>query len=61
MLIKHIFLTENVGTNPGLAALWDDEKQRRRDNGECSQVESDISQGIGGPYTSSSLPSLAFH
>ncbi|XP_059153946.1 uncharacterized protein LOC131939568 isoform X2 [Physella acuta] len=37
-------LSKNVGTNPGLAALWEDERQRRRDNGECSQVEPDTSQ-----------------
>ncbi|ESO87295.1 hypothetical protein LOTGIDRAFT_107463 [Lottia gigantea] len=36
----------NIGTNPGLAALWEDERQRRRDRGEDSQLEPQDSQGI---------------
>lgn len=35
----------NVGTNPGLAALWEDEKQRRRNLGESSQITPPDSQG----------------
>ncbi|CAL1531881.1 unnamed protein product, partial [Lymnaea stagnalis] len=38
-------LLNNVGTNPGLAALWEDERQRRRNAGESSQVEPENSQG----------------
>jgi len=37
--------TANVGGNPGLAALWEDEKQRRRDKGESSQITPQESQG----------------
>lgn len=35
----------NIGTNPGLAALWEDEKQRRRNLGESSQITPPDSQG----------------
>lgn len=43
----------NVGTNPGLAALWEDEKQRRRDRGESSQITPPESQGTPYLYNSS--------
>ena len=36
---------ENVGGNPGLVALWEEEKQRRRLNNEPSQIEKPESQG----------------
>ena len=36
----------NVGANPGLAALWDDERQRRRDAGESFHGDDDNSQGL---------------
>ena len=29
-----MFVLANVGANPGLAALWEDERQRRRERGE---------------------------
>lgn len=29
----------NIGVNPGIAALWADEMQRRRNKGETSQIE----------------------
>ncbi|XP_072356139.1 DNA polymerase zeta catalytic subunit [Scyliorhinus torazame] len=36
-----------VGRNPGLQAIWDDEKQRRRENNMSSQIESPDSQDRG--------------
>ena len=36
----------NMGCNPGLAALWEDERQRRRDAGCDSQLEAGYSQGL---------------
>ena len=38
-------LETSRGGNPGLAALWEDEKQRRRDAGEDSQIEQEPEQG----------------
>jgi DNA polymerase zeta len=35
----------STGTNPGLMALWDDEKERRREKGQSSQIENPQSQG----------------
>lgn len=34
-----------IGRNPGLQAIWEDEKQRRRENNQDSQVETPDSQG----------------
>ena len=36
---------DNMGSNPGLAALWEDERQRRRDVGQASQIGPQESQG----------------
>ncbi|XP_048452642.1 DNA polymerase zeta catalytic subunit [Rhincodon typus] len=36
-----------IGRNPGLQAIWDDEKQRRRENNMSSQIESPDSQDRG--------------
>ncbi|XP_067883474.1 DNA polymerase zeta catalytic subunit isoform X2 [Heterodontus francisci] len=36
-----------IGRNPGLQAIWDDEKQRRRENNMSSQIESADSQDRG--------------
>lgn len=35
----------NIGTNPGLAALWEDERQRQRERGEDSQITPPDSPG----------------
>ncbi|XP_037541983.1 DNA polymerase zeta catalytic subunit-like [Nematolebias whitei] len=35
-----------TGRNPGLQAIWEDEKQRRRENNQTSQIEAPESQGI---------------
>ncbi len=35
----------NVGANPGLAAIWEDERQRQRNRGESSQLTPPDSQG----------------
>lgn len=41
----YIYITANIGTNPGLAALWDDERQRQRERGEDSQITPPDSPG----------------
>lgn len=35
----------NIGANPGLAVLWEDERQRRRDRGESEDITPPDSQG----------------
>ncbi|GFS12492.1 DNA polymerase zeta catalytic subunit-like [Elysia marginata] len=37
-------LTNSIGANPGLASLWEDERQRCRGAGESSQIEPEPSQ-----------------
>lgn len=34
-----------IGRNPGLQAIWEDEKQRRREKCESSQIKTPDSQG----------------
>lgn len=36
---------DQIGRNPGLQAIWEDEKQRRRERNQASQVEIPESQG----------------
>nr|XP_006811588.1 PREDICTED: DNA polymerase zeta catalytic subunit-like [Saccoglossus kowalevskii] len=36
-------ILSNIGTNPGLASIWEDEKQRRREKGESSQIPTPLS------------------
>jgi len=35
----------NIGKNPGLAAIWEDEQQRRREANESSQISAPPTQG----------------
>ena len=36
---------DQIGRNPGLQAIWEDEKQRRREKNQPSQIETPESQG----------------
>lgn len=36
---------DQIGRNPGLQAIWEDEKQRRRENNKTSQITNPDSQG----------------
>lgn len=36
---------DQIGRNPGLQAIWEDEKQRRRENNQVSQLDIPDSQG----------------
>lgn len=38
-------ITAQIGGNPGLQAIWEDEKQRRRNRNETSQISQPESQG----------------
>ncbi|RUS90759.1 hypothetical protein EGW08_001470, partial [Elysia chlorotica] len=51
-------LTSSIGANPGLSSLWEDERQRRRDAGESSQIEPEISQERHGVIPSESETEL---
>lgn len=41
-----IVIAAQIGGNPGLQAIWEDEKQRRRNRNESSQITQPESQGI---------------
>lgn len=48
LLVVHSFVSisaVNVGTNPGLAAIWEDEQQRRREANESSQISAPPTPG----------------
>ena len=47
MWVVHSFVSiaVNVGTNPGLTAIWEDEQQRRREANESSQTSAPPTQG----------------
>ncbi|XP_041353976.1 LOW QUALITY PROTEIN: uncharacterized protein LOC121371842 [Gigantopelta aegis] len=53
-ILNRLEVGSNIGTNPGLAALWEDEKQRRRDQGQDSQITPPQSQDHGEVKTSES-------
>jgi DNA polymerase zeta len=40
-----LILLDELVVNPGLAAIWEDEKQRRREEGRTSQITPQSSQG----------------
>lgn len=46
-ILNKLEIGANIGSNPGLAAIWEDEKQRRRDANESSQISGPSSQDRG--------------
>lgn len=44
--MHNVYVTAQIGGNPGLQAIWEDEKQRRRNRNEASQISQPESQGI---------------
>ncbi|XP_053237663.1 DNA polymerase zeta catalytic subunit [Podarcis raffonei] len=46
-ILNRLDIEAQVGRNPGLQAIWDDEKQRRRENNESSQISPPNSQDRG--------------
>jgi len=38
-------IPDQIGRNPGLQAIWEDEKQRRREKNQVSHIETPESQG----------------
>lgn len=45
-ILNRLEVGDNIGGNPGLAALWDDEKHRRQDRGMSLDISPPSSPGI---------------
>ncbi|CAL8312592.1 unnamed protein product [Lota lota] len=43
-ILNRLEIESQIGKNPGLQAIWEDEKQRRRDNNQPSQIHTPRSQ-----------------
>ncbi|XP_028411186.1 DNA polymerase zeta catalytic subunit-like isoform X2 [Dendronephthya gigantea] len=46
-ILNQLEIGTTIGRNPGIAAMWEDEKQRRRDQGQSSMISNPISQDRG--------------
>ncbi|XP_054900495.1 DNA polymerase zeta catalytic subunit [Poeciliopsis prolifica] len=46
-ILNRLDIENQIGRNPGLQAIWEDEKQRRRENNQTSQIEAPDSQDRG--------------
>uniref|UniRef100_A0A8D0DBP9 DNA polymerase zeta catalytic subunit n=1 Tax=Sander lucioperca TaxID=283035 RepID=A0A8D0DBP9_SANLU len=46
-VLNRLEIENQIGRNPGLQAIWEDEKQRRREKNQASQVETPESQDRG--------------
>ncbi|KAI1897439.1 hypothetical protein AGOR_G00083300 [Albula goreensis] len=46
-ILNRLEIETQIGRNPGLQAIWEDEKQRRREKNESSQIEPPESQDRG--------------
>ncbi|XP_053192760.1 DNA polymerase zeta catalytic subunit [Scomber japonicus] len=46
-ILNRLEIENQIGRNPGLQAIWEDEKQRRRENNQASQIETPESQDRG--------------
>ena len=44
-VLNRLEVGDNIGGNPGLAALWEDERQRRRERGLDGELEPPASPG----------------
>uniref|UniRef100_A0A8C5BEY4 DNA polymerase zeta catalytic subunit n=1 Tax=Gadus morhua TaxID=8049 RepID=A0A8C5BEY4_GADMO len=44
-ILNRLEIETQIGKNPGLQAIWEDEKQRRRENQQPSQIHTPRSQG----------------
>ena len=51
-------MVTDLALNPGLTAIWDDEKQRRREEGRTSQITPQSSQNR--PFISSTESQIHF-
>ncbi|XP_074472184.1 DNA polymerase zeta catalytic subunit isoform X2 [Sebastes fasciatus] len=46
-VLNRLEIENQIGRNPGLQAIWEDEKQRRREKNQTSQIETPESQDHG--------------
>ncbi|XP_076611860.1 DNA polymerase zeta catalytic subunit isoform X1 [Chaetodon auriga] len=46
-VLNRLEIENQIGRNPGLQAIWEDEKQRRREKNQASQIETPGSQDRG--------------
>uniref|UniRef100_A0A8C3AI30 DNA polymerase zeta catalytic subunit n=1 Tax=Cyclopterus lumpus TaxID=8103 RepID=A0A8C3AI30_CYCLU len=46
-VLNRLEIENQIGRNPGLQAIWEDEKQRRREKNQVSQIETPESQDRG--------------
>ncbi|KAM9355265.1 DNA polymerase zeta catalytic subunit [Pholidichthys leucotaenia] len=46
-VLNHLDIENQIGKNPGLQAIWEDEKQRRREKNQTSQIAAPASQDRG--------------
>ncbi|XP_041831754.1 DNA polymerase zeta catalytic subunit isoform X2 [Melanotaenia boesemani] len=46
-ILNRLDIENQIGRNPGLQAIWEDEKQRRREKNQTSQIETPESQDRG--------------
>ncbi|XP_041662079.1 DNA polymerase zeta catalytic subunit isoform X2 [Cheilinus undulatus] len=46
-ILNRLEIENQIGRNPGLQAIWEDEKQRRREKNQTSQIETPESQDRG--------------
>uniref|UniRef100_A0A8C7PPN6 DNA polymerase zeta catalytic subunit n=1 Tax=Oncorhynchus mykiss TaxID=8022 RepID=A0A8C7PPN6_ONCMY len=46
-ILNRLEIENQIGSNPGLQAIWEDEKQRRREKNQSSQMETPQSQDRG--------------
>ena len=46
-ILNRLEVGDSVGSNPGLAALWEDERQRRRERGSDVDIAPPDSPGKG--------------
>ncbi|XP_044025706.1 DNA polymerase zeta catalytic subunit isoform X4 [Siniperca chuatsi] len=46
-ILNRLEIENQIGRNPGLQAIWEDEKQRRREKNQASQIETSESQDRG--------------
>jgi len=58
-LLFSLIIAASIGSNPGLVAIWQDERQRRQDENDDSDISPPISQGIYIHLDRLSLPLLS--
>uniref|UniRef100_A0A3Q3BAC6 REV3 like, DNA directed polymerase zeta catalytic subunit n=1 Tax=Kryptolebias marmoratus TaxID=37003 RepID=A0A3Q3BAC6_KRYMA len=53
-ILNRLDIENQIGRNPGLQAIWEDEKQRRRENNQTSQIDAPESQDRSSVFSTDS-------